>query len=114
MLVRASLGRAGEVEVLQQDDADLVEAVLADLRTVLGPDLSAHGGRPRAAWGGALPQYAVDHLTRVQTVLDAVAALPGWDWPEPPTRAWAYRPVSPRGARQPARCSPPAPATMKS
>ena len=114
VLVRASLGRAGEVEVLQQDDADLVQAVVADLRTVLGPDLPAPVDAHVQRWGGALPQYAVDHLTRVQTVLDAVGTLPGWDWPEPPTRAWAYRPVSPRVARQPARCSPPAPATMKS
>jgi oxygen-dependent protoporphyrinogen oxidase len=77
VLVRASLGRAGEVEVLQHDDADLVEAVVADLRTVLGTDLPAPVDAHVQRWGGALPQYAVDHLTRVQTVLDAVATLPG-------------------------------------
>ena len=76
VLLRASLGRAGEVEVLQHDDADLVETVVADLRTVLGnlpAPVDAHVQR----WGGALPQYAVGHLTRVQSVLDAAATLPG-------------------------------------
>jgi oxygen-dependent protoporphyrinogen oxidase len=77
VLIRASLGRAGEVEVLQHDDVDLVEAVVADLRTVLGPDLPAPVDAHVQRWGGALPQYAVDHLTRVQTVLDAAATLPG-------------------------------------
>jgi oxygen-dependent protoporphyrinogen oxidase len=28
-------------------------------------------------WGGALPQYAVGHLNRIEAVRDAVAALPG-------------------------------------
>ena len=76
VLVRASLGRAGEVAVLQRDDDDLVRTALADLRTVLGPDLldpvDAHVQR----WGGGLPQYAVGHVTRIQAVLEAVARLP--------------------------------------
>ena len=76
VLLRASLGRAGEVEVLQHDDADLVETVVADLRTVLG-DLPAPVDAHVQRWGGALPQYAVGHLTRVQSVLDAAATLPG-------------------------------------
>ena len=77
VLLRASLGRAGEVELLQRDDTDLVETVLADLRTVLGPDLPRPVDAHVQRWGGALPQYAVGHLARVQTVLDAVASLPG-------------------------------------
>ena len=76
VLLRASLGRAGEVEVLQRDDADLVETVVADLRTVLG-DLPAPVDAHVQRWGGALPQYAVGHLARVQSVLDAAATLPG-------------------------------------
>ncbi len=76
VLLRASLGRAGEVAVLQRVDADLVEAVVADLRTVLG-DLPAPVDSHVQRWGGALPQYAVGHLARVNTVLETGATLPG-------------------------------------
>jgi oxygen-dependent protoporphyrinogen oxidase len=74
--LRTSFGRAGEVAVLQRDDADLVTAALADLRTVLGPDLPGPVDAHVQRWGGALPQYAVGHLSRVQSVLDAATALP--------------------------------------
>lgn len=76
VLLRASLGRAGETAVLQRDDADLVDLALGDLRTVLGSDLpdalDAHVQR----WGGGLPQYAVGHIDRVAAILEEVAGLP--------------------------------------
>jgi oxygen-dependent protoporphyrinogen oxidase len=75
--LRASLGRAGEVAVLQREDADLVGTVVADLRTVLGPDLPEPVDAHVQRWGGALPQYAVGHLDRISAVLDAVASQPG-------------------------------------
>jgi oxygen-dependent protoporphyrinogen oxidase len=76
VLVRASVGRVGEEAVLQRDDADLVDLVLADLTDALGvtdPPLDARVTR----WGGGLPQYTVGHRARVERVLAAVAALPG-------------------------------------
>jgi protoporphyrinogen/coproporphyrinogen III oxidase len=76
VLVRASVGRVGEEAVLQRDDADLVDLVLADLTDALGvtdPPLDARVTR----WGGGLPQYTVGHLARVERVRAAVAALPG-------------------------------------
>jgi oxygen-dependent protoporphyrinogen oxidase len=67
LLVRASLGRHGEARVLHRDDAELLDAVRADLAALTG--ITA---MPVATvvirWGGGLPQYAPGHL-------DAVAAL---------------------------------------
>ncbi len=74
--LRASLGRAGEVAVLQRDDDDLVRTAVADLRAVLGPDLPDPVDAHVQRWGGGLPQYAVGHVTRIQALLDAVAGLP--------------------------------------
>jgi oxygen-dependent protoporphyrinogen oxidase len=76
VLLRASLGRAGEVAVLQRDDDDLVRTTVADLRTVLGPDLPDPVDAHVQRWGGGLPQYAVGHVTRVQAVLEAAAGVP--------------------------------------
>ena len=76
VLLRASLGRAGETAVLQRDDADLVALALSDLHTVLGPDLPAPLDTHVQRWGGGLPQYAVGHLDRVAAILADVATLP--------------------------------------
>jgi oxygen-dependent protoporphyrinogen oxidase len=74
--LRASLGRAREVAVLQREDAELVRTVVAELRMVLGPDLPEPIDAHVQRWGGALPQYAVGHLDRVSAVLEAVARQP--------------------------------------
>jgi oxygen-dependent protoporphyrinogen oxidase len=76
VFARTSLGRAGEVADLQRDDTDLILTALADLRTVLGPDLPEPVDAHVQRWGGALPQYAVGHVDRVTGILDAAAALP--------------------------------------
>jgi len=67
LLVRASLGRHGEARVLQRDDAELLDAVRADLAALTGIT-AAPVATVVARWGGGLPQYAPGHL-------DAVAAL---------------------------------------
>jgi oxygen-dependent protoporphyrinogen oxidase len=76
LLLRTSLGRAGEEASLQVSDDELVGRSLADLRELAG--LTA---RPVDAqvqrWGGALPQYAVGHLDLVARVRAAVAQLQG-------------------------------------
>ncbi len=71
--VRLSLGRAGEPEALQHDDADLTKRALHDLETVLGA--LPKPVRTRVdRWGGGLPQYAPGHVDRVAR---ARALLPG-------------------------------------
>jgi oxygen-dependent protoporphyrinogen oxidase len=76
VVVRASLGRAGEEAVLQRDDAELAVLALADLGRLLGREL-----RPAATrvvrWGGALPQPAVGHAQAIERLDAAVADVPG-------------------------------------
>jgi oxygen-dependent protoporphyrinogen oxidase len=75
VVVRASLGRAGEEAVLQRDDGDLARLALDDLGDLLGREL-----RPVAVrvvrWGGALPQPAVGHAAAMERALAAVGAVP--------------------------------------
>jgi oxygen-dependent protoporphyrinogen oxidase len=76
VIVRCSIGRLGEEQVLQRDDAELVSLAMAELTDVLGVR-----GLPRDSrvtrWGGSLPQYNVGHLDRVARIRAAVAMQPG-------------------------------------
>jgi oxygen-dependent protoporphyrinogen oxidase len=75
-LLRCSIGRHREEQVLQRSDGELVRAALADLADAAGitaRPVDSHLQR----WGGALPQYAVGHLDRVRAVREAVAGQPG-------------------------------------
>jgi len=75
VIVRVSIGRHGEQQDLQRDDAELASlaaAELADLAGVSGAPIDAIVTR----WGGALPQYAVGHRDRVWRIREAVAAAP--------------------------------------
>jgi protoporphyrinogen/coproporphyrinogen III oxidase len=76
LVVRLSLGRAGEERTLQRTDAELAALAIADLAAVLGRPLQAIDTRV-VRWGGALPQYAVGHLDRIRRVRAAVAAVGG-------------------------------------
>jgi oxygen-dependent protoporphyrinogen oxidase len=75
-VLRTSVGRYGEEQALEREDAELVDVSLADLRAAVG--LTA---RPVATevtrWTGGLPQYPVGHLARVARIRDEVARLPG-------------------------------------
>ncbi|MCW2543927.1 MAG: protoporphyrinogen oxidase [Frankiales bacterium] len=72
-VVRASVGRFGEESDLQRDDAELVQALLAELAEAVGP-------LPRLVdswvtrWGGALPQYAVGHVDLVRRLRSSLPA----------------------------------------
>ena len=74
--LRASVGRAGDTALLHQDDATVAAVALADLRRAIG-----HLPEPAQwhvqRWGGALPQYEVGHLDRIDVVDHAIAAEPG-------------------------------------
>ena len=73
---RYSVGRLGEEQALQRDDADLVAAAAADLRLAIGLDAEIVDSRVQR-WGGALPQYAVGHLDKVDRIERAVEQVPG-------------------------------------
>lgn len=75
-VIRASVGRAGEATLLQHDDQEITARALTDLRTAFGalPEpLDAVVQR----WGGALPQYDVGHLERVELIDRSIATVPG-------------------------------------
>jgi oxygen-dependent protoporphyrinogen oxidase len=75
-IVRCSVGRSGDVAVLQRDDADLADLAAAELAESIG--LTARPVAHRVTrWGGGLPQYNVGHLGRVARIRAAVAAQPG-------------------------------------
>ena len=76
LVLRCSLGRHREEATLQVTDDELVEVVLHDLADAIG--LSVRPAETHVQrWGGALPQYAVGHLTRIASVRSEVATVPG-------------------------------------
>ncbi|MEU7898862.1 protoporphyrinogen oxidase [Nonomuraea sp. NPDC049152] len=76
VLVRCSIGRIGEEQVLQRDDAELVSLATAEMAEVVGVRGLPIDSRV-SRWGGSLPQYNVGHLDRVARVRAAVAVEPG-------------------------------------
>jgi oxygen-dependent protoporphyrinogen oxidase len=75
-VVRCSVGRSGDVAVLQRDDADLAALAETELSEAIG--LTAKSVARRVTrWGGGLPQYNVGHLDRVAAIRAAVARQPG-------------------------------------
>ena len=74
VVFRCSIGRAGETDLLQSDDAGLIEIALADLH-----DATGLTGEPLDAvvtrWGGGLPQYNVGHLARIATIDADIATV---------------------------------------
>ncbi len=72
-VVRCSVGRSGDVAVLQRDDEDLAALAAAELAGAIG--ITAKSVAQRVTrWGGGLPQYNVGHLDRVAAIRAAVAA----------------------------------------
>ncbi|WP_371676769.1 protoporphyrinogen oxidase [Streptomyces sp. NBC_01276] len=74
-VLRASIGRIGEEELLGRPDRHLIRAAVAELHRAAGPL-----GEPLAArvtrWDRALPQYGVGHRARVARIREATAELP--------------------------------------
>ena len=75
-IVRCSVGRIGEVALLQRDDKDLVSLAAAELAEATGITGSPVESRV-SRWGGGLPQYNVGHLDRVARIRADVAGQPG-------------------------------------
>lgn len=76
VVVRASIGRHGDVTDLQRDDDELVSTVRDELTRTVGVTASPVATRV-SRWGGGLPQYAVGHLDRVRRIREAVASVHG-------------------------------------
>ncbi len=76
VIVRCSVGRAGDVTDLQRSDDELVAGCLADFAEMIGGAGTVVASRV-SRWGGGLPQYAVGHRDRVARVKAAVGELPG-------------------------------------
>ena len=75
-VVRCSIGRSGDVAVLQRDDSDLAALAEAELAETIGVTAGSIAHRV-TRWGGGLPQYNVGHLDRVARIRAAVAGQPG-------------------------------------
>ena len=74
-LMRVSMGRHGDSEVIARSDEELVALARIDLdamRGVRGVPVDSRVSR----WGGALPQYAVGHRTRVDRISHGLRELP--------------------------------------
>ncbi|MEU9375159.1 protoporphyrinogen oxidase [Streptomyces sp. NPDC048255] len=75
-VLRASVGRIGEDELLGRPDRHLVRSAIAELHRAVGPM-----GEPLAArvtrWDRGLPQYGVGHRERVARIRGAASKLPG-------------------------------------
>ncbi|MEU8656800.1 protoporphyrinogen oxidase [Actinoplanes philippinensis] len=65
VVVRVSLGRAGEEDRLQLDDASLLAVARRELGELIGAGLPAPVDSWVQRWGGGLPQYAPGHADRV-------------------------------------------------
>ncbi|GAA0670589.1 protoporphyrinogen oxidase [Streptomyces thermocarboxydovorans] len=76
VVVRTSVGRHGETEILGRDDTELVAVSRRDLAAATGLDAAPVAARV-TRWQDGLPQYPVGHHARVARIRDHVAKLPG-------------------------------------
>lgn len=76
-LLRASVGRAGEVASLQRGDDELRAVALDEVGQALGARLPQPVDAHVQRWGGGLPQYDLGHTDRVAATRADVAGLPG-------------------------------------
>jgi oxygen-dependent protoporphyrinogen oxidase len=74
-LLRVSVGRHGEPEVLQRSDEELVALARLDLALLLGLRGIPVDSRV-TRWGGALPQYGVGHRRRVERITLGLRDVP--------------------------------------
>jgi protoporphyrinogen/coproporphyrinogen III oxidase len=74
-LLRLSIGRHGESEMLQRTDEEIVEVARIDLAHLLGVQATPVDSRV-TRWGGALPQYAVGHRARLERITQGLREQP--------------------------------------
>ncbi|WP_367320253.1 protoporphyrinogen oxidase [Streptomyces sp. HUAS ZL42] len=76
LVLRTSVGRYGETEILGRDDAALVDVSRHDLKAAIGLDATPLETRV-TRWTDGLPQYPVGHHARVARIREHVAELRG-------------------------------------
>ncbi|MCK8435050.1 protoporphyrinogen oxidase [Streptomyces sp. D2-8] len=76
VVLRTSVGRYGETEILQRDDSELVDVSRHDLLAATGLDATPVAARV-TRWDDGLPQYPVGHHARVARIREHIARLPG-------------------------------------
>ncbi|MGW6904456.1 protoporphyrinogen oxidase [Streptomyces sp. NPDC054940] len=76
LVLRTSVGRYGETEILERDDAHLVGVSRHDLKAATGLDATPLETRV-TRWTDGLPQYPVGHHARVARIREHVAKLSG-------------------------------------
>ncbi|WP_030184927.1 protoporphyrinogen oxidase [Streptomyces sp. NRRL S-813] len=76
MVLRTSVGRHGETEILEREDAELVDVSRRDLREATGLEAAPLQTRV-TRWADGLPQYPVGHHARVARIREHLAELPG-------------------------------------
>ncbi|MFE8013030.1 protoporphyrinogen oxidase [Streptomyces antibioticus] len=76
VVLRTSVGRYGETEILRRTDAELTDVSRHDLRAATGLDATPLETRV-TRWTDGLPQYPVGHHTRVARIREHIAKLPG-------------------------------------
>ncbi|GHE78801.1 protoporphyrinogen oxidase [Streptomyces spiralis] len=76
MVLRTSVGRHGETEILEREDAELVDVSRRDLREATGLEAAPLQTRV-TRWTDGLPQYPVGHHARVARIREHLAELPG-------------------------------------
>lgn len=76
-VVRASVGRLGEEQLLQIGDRELIDRTIRELRTL--PDWAGLEvvASTVQRWGGGLPQYEVGHRAQVTRLQAELSSWPG-------------------------------------
>lgn len=77
-VLRVSLGRAGQQQVLTQPDPHLLAQVRADLDVLLGIRAEPVDSRV-SRWAAAMPQYHVGHRDVVREIREGLDLIPGLD-----------------------------------
>ena len=75
-LLRIFIGRAGQQEYLERDDAGLVALAGTELRRTMGVHAPPQFARV-FRWPQAMPQYTLGHLDRLSTIQSRLKQLPG-------------------------------------
>ena len=76
VVLRTSVGRYGETQILEREDGELVDVSRHDLREATGLD-AAPVAASVTRWTDGLPQYPVGHHARVARIREHVGKLPG-------------------------------------
>jgi len=78
VLLRGFVGGPRNQAIMEKSDAELVEIVLAQLRSIIGLPQSAKPLFSRVfRWHLGMPQYTLGHLDRVETIEQRSASIPG-------------------------------------